>query len=198
MISMGDKNTTIPHKKAKISFISGDLLDQTDDPVKLYFKDMGSIPLLTRKEEITAAMEIEKSGNIIIRSLSKVAFVPARILALAEEMKSNPQVYCKLFDSRSDDNSETALVEKISEISGEIEKIRELSSQLGNVPKSRKNTYTRGRIVVRISRIVRGLNLSPIFSSATYAVIITIPVLILTFALQRYIKPDYLAGAIKG
>jgi trehalose transport system permease protein len=37
-----------------------------------------------------------------------------------------------------------------------------------------------------------------IFSSATYAVIITAPVLILTFALQKYIRPDYLAGAIKG
>lgn len=37
-----------------------------------------------------------------------------------------------------------------------------------------------------------------IFSSATYAVIITLPVLILTFALQKYFKPDYLAGAIKG
>ncbi|MCG8430013.1 MAG: carbohydrate ABC transporter permease [Candidatus Omnitrophica bacterium] len=37
-----------------------------------------------------------------------------------------------------------------------------------------------------------------IFSSATYAVIITIPVLIMTFALQKYLKPDYLAGALKG
>lgn len=37
-----------------------------------------------------------------------------------------------------------------------------------------------------------------IFSSAAYAVIITLPVLVLTFALQKYIKPDYLAGAIKG
>jgi trehalose transport system permease protein len=37
-----------------------------------------------------------------------------------------------------------------------------------------------------------------IFSSATYAVIITVPVLILTLALQKYIKPDYLSGAIKG
>ncbi|KPK99207.1 MAG: sugar permease [Omnitrophica WOR_2 bacterium SM23_72] len=37
-----------------------------------------------------------------------------------------------------------------------------------------------------------------IFSSATYAVLITLPVLILTLALQKYIKPDYLAGAIKG
>ncbi|MBD3245586.1 MAG: ABC transporter permease subunit [Candidatus Omnitrophica bacterium] len=37
-----------------------------------------------------------------------------------------------------------------------------------------------------------------IFSSATYAVIITIPVLIFTFALQRYIRPGYLSGAMKG
>jgi len=37
-----------------------------------------------------------------------------------------------------------------------------------------------------------------IFYSATYAVIITIPVLILTFALQRYIRPEYLSGAVKG
>ncbi|MEJ2719684.1 MAG: carbohydrate ABC transporter permease [bacterium] len=37
-----------------------------------------------------------------------------------------------------------------------------------------------------------------IFRSATYAVIITVPVLILTFGLQRYIKPEYLSGAVKG
>ncbi|MGA1844993.1 MAG: carbohydrate ABC transporter permease [bacterium] len=37
-----------------------------------------------------------------------------------------------------------------------------------------------------------------LFHSATYAVIITIPVLVLTFALQRYIRPEYLSGSIKG
>jgi trehalose transport system permease protein len=37
-----------------------------------------------------------------------------------------------------------------------------------------------------------------IFYSSTYAVIITVPVLIMTMALQRYIKPEYLSGAMKG
>ncbi len=37
-----------------------------------------------------------------------------------------------------------------------------------------------------------------LFSSAAYAVIITIPVLVFTFALQKYLRPDYLAGAVKG
>ena len=37
-----------------------------------------------------------------------------------------------------------------------------------------------------------------LFYSATYAVIITIPVLLLTFIFQKHIKPGYLSGAIKG
>ncbi len=37
-----------------------------------------------------------------------------------------------------------------------------------------------------------------LFHAATYAVLITVPVLLATFALQRYIKPEYLAGAVKG
>ena len=35
------------------------------------------------------------------------------------------------------------------------------------------------------------------FDTAPYTTIITIPVLILTYALQRYLRPGYLAGAIK-
>jgi len=37
-----------------------------------------------------------------------------------------------------------------------------------------------------------------IFYSATYALIITVPVLLMTFMLQRYIKPEYLSGSVKG
>jgi len=37
-----------------------------------------------------------------------------------------------------------------------------------------------------------------IFYSATYAVIITIPVLILSFVFQKYLKPGYFSGAMKG
>ncbi len=37
-----------------------------------------------------------------------------------------------------------------------------------------------------------------LFYSSTYAVIITLPVLLLSFIFQRYIRPGYLSGAIKG
>lgn len=37
-----------------------------------------------------------------------------------------------------------------------------------------------------------------LFYSATYAIIITIPVLLITLILQKYLRPGYLAGGIKG
>jgi trehalose transport system permease protein len=42
------------------------------------------------------------------------------------------------------------------------------------------------------------LSRGDIFYSSTYAVIITLPVLVLTFLFQKYIRPGYLSGAIKG
>lgn len=42
------------------------------------------------------------------------------------------------------------------------------------------------------------INRASWFDSATVAAIITIPVLVVTFFLQRYLKTEYLAGAVKG
>ncbi|MFH1386551.1 MAG: carbohydrate ABC transporter permease [bacterium] len=42
------------------------------------------------------------------------------------------------------------------------------------------------------------INRASWFDAATFASIITIPVLIVTFFLQRYLKTEYLAGAVKG
>jgi RNA polymerase primary sigma factor len=41
----------------------------TDDPVRLYLREMGNIPLLTREEEIEVAMEIEDGQKRVIRHL---------------------------------------------------------------------------------------------------------------------------------
>ena len=158
-----DKAREILSQKTMKGFISIGGLGEPNNPMKLYFRDMGNISLLTRKEELTAAREIERGEKIIIKSLSKIAFVPGEILALGEKMKSNPQVIYKMFDFGKDDHSETRTGDKISDIADEIKKIKVISCQLKNVPAGRKYFFTRGRLVVSISRIIGGLNLSHIF-----------------------------------
>ena len=59
---------------------SDDVWAKTDDPVKLYLKEMGKIPLLSRDEEIKLAMDIERGRKKVFRGLLRTAFLVERIL----------------------------------------------------------------------------------------------------------------------
>ncbi|MFC2169923.1 sigma-70 family RNA polymerase sigma factor [Acidobacteriota bacterium] len=160
---MDNKTTTFPHQKTRRDFISTGHLDQTDDPVKLYFKDMGSIPLLTREEELQAAMNIERGRRIISKQLLKMPSFLERLISLEEKLQSNPQIVHNIFDLNKMNGPETAHEEKISDISGALEKLRVLSSQLAHIPKLKINVFSRGRILIEISRIIQRLNFSQAF-----------------------------------
>ncbi|NPA52198.1 MAG: RNA polymerase sigma factor RpoD [Aquificae bacterium] len=60
--------------------LSDDVWAKTDDPVKLYLKEMGKIPLLTREQEIQLAKEIERGRKIVFRGLLRTSFLIDRIL----------------------------------------------------------------------------------------------------------------------
>ena len=57
-----------------------------DDPVKMYLKQMGSIPLLTRDEEITLAKNIEATEKALCETVYLTQFSPER----------NPESYSPL------------------------------------------------------------------------------------------------------
>ncbi|MBN1223760.1 MAG: RNA polymerase sigma factor RpoD [Candidatus Aminicenantes bacterium] len=160
MINLNEKIITKPKKKARRYYFSTQQLEQTDDPIKLYFRDMGNIPLLTRKEELAAARDVERGEKTIIKALSKIPFVHETIVALEMEVKSNSDFVHNIFDFAKEGAPEIEMEEKIADILDEIVKIKTLSRQLKNKPKSRKYAFARGRILVKIYQILTRLNLS--------------------------------------
>ncbi len=56
----------------------------TDDPVRLYLKEMGNIPLLNREEEIQVAREIEDGQSKVIRSVLLFPTTAKKIMEIAE------------------------------------------------------------------------------------------------------------------
>jgi len=60
----------------------------TDDPVRMYLREMGSIPLLTREGEVEIAKRIEDAQNQIIMAVIKNPLATKEVLHLRDKLKN--------------------------------------------------------------------------------------------------------------
>ncbi len=146
-------------KKRGASLVSLQGLERTTDPVKLYLREMGNISLLTREGEISIAREIERGEKSIIKALSKTRLVLNEILSLEEKLKEDPDILYEMFEIGEEDLAEGKLEAKKKKIAAEIKKIRDFTVELDKIPPVKKNSLQRGRIIVKMSSLIRDLNI---------------------------------------
>jgi RNA polymerase primary sigma factor len=156
---IGTKKKQAPPKRRKSDLVSLHGLERTTDPVKLYLREMGNISLLTREGEIAIAREIERGEKSILKALSKTRLVLNEILSLEENIKEDAYIIQEMFDLSEDDLAEGKIEAKKKEIITKIRKIHDLSLQLDSIPPKRKNIFKRGRLIIRMSRLIRELNI---------------------------------------
>jgi RNA polymerase primary sigma factor len=65
-------------------------LDILDDPVRMYLKQMGQVPLLTREQEVEISKRIEDAENELKRIIYSFGFTGKEHIALAEKLISEP------------------------------------------------------------------------------------------------------------
>ncbi len=65
-------------------------LDILDDPVRMYLKQMGQVPLLTREQEVEISKRIEDAENEVKRIIHSFGFAGKEHIALAEKLISEP------------------------------------------------------------------------------------------------------------
>jgi RNA polymerase primary sigma factor len=65
-------------------------LDILDDPVRMYLKQMGQVPLLTREQEVEISKRIEDAENEVKRIIYGFGFAGKEHIALAEKLISLP------------------------------------------------------------------------------------------------------------
>ena len=61
-------------------------LDILDDPVRMYLKQMGQVPLLTREQEVEISKRIEEAENMVQRLINRFGFIAQAHLDLAEKL----------------------------------------------------------------------------------------------------------------
>src|SRR5947199_4585740 len=71
-------------------------LDKTNDPVRMYLREMGTVPLLTREGEVEIARRIERGKLAVIKSISRTPTVAKNIIAMGDPLKAGTRTIREL------------------------------------------------------------------------------------------------------
>jgi RNA polymerase primary sigma factor len=63
-------------------------LDKTNDPVRMYLREMGTVPLLTREGEVEIAMRIERGKNAMLRAIARTNMAAQEVARLGERLSA--------------------------------------------------------------------------------------------------------------
>ena len=151
--------------------------DKTNDPVRMYLREMGSVALLTREGEIDLARRIEHGQRLIVRALSRSPLIMREILDIAqevEESKISLRDVLSLPDLLSSDEEmeqfRMDFAAAVEVIGLQIKRAQQLRLKLAATPRTgkpkqyRATRYALSRGMVQISREIRKVQ----FSSLIY------------------------------
>jgi len=118
-------------------------LDILDDPVRMYLKQMGQVPLLTREQEVEISKRIEDAENEVKRIIYSFGFAGKEHIALAEKLISEPPkerfdrvILDKKIESR--DNHLKALRKLVKEVRGQDQAVDEQFAATQHAPNKAK------------------------------------------------------------
>ena len=64
--------------------------DKYNDPVRMYLKEMGTVPLLKREDEVEIAKRIEVGVRSVMRALSRSRLASSLLIDIGKMLKENP------------------------------------------------------------------------------------------------------------
>ena len=83
----GDKDFEIEEGEDVELDLTPGTLEKTNDPVRMYLREMGTVPLLTREGEVEIAKRIERGQLRVLKAISRSPIVIREIIALGEDLK---------------------------------------------------------------------------------------------------------------
>jgi RNA polymerase primary sigma factor len=145
-------------------------LEKTNDPVRMYLREMGTVPLLTREGEVEIAKRIERGQIRVLKALSRSPIVINELLGLGEDLKKSVRSIKEVVTFDEEEITDEILQNRLKEFTGKIDalakaykKASQLIEKFASVSqKKRPKDYRRYRIalaraIVAVSLCVRKL-----------------------------------------
>ena len=147
--------------------LSPGTLDKTNDPVRMYLREMGTVPLLTREGEVVIAKRIERGKLAIIKSISRTPTIAKRILTTGDQLQAGARTIRELVIFSDEEITEDVIESRKQAVLVQIDAVRKartvfarLASRMDATPKKDKKMFRRARWKtlrsrIEVSRLIR-------------------------------------------
>ena len=139
-------------------------LDKTNDPVRMYLREMGTVPLLTREGEVEIARRIERGKLAVIKSISRTPLVAKKVIQLGDQLRTGDRTIRELVIFNDEEITDERILERSRQVQKQIEAVRKareasekLEEKLRETPKGAttrdKRKYRRARWAAMRARV---------------------------------------------
>jgi RNA polymerase primary sigma factor len=135
-------------------------LEKTNDPVRMYLREMGTVPLLTREGEVAIAKRIERGQLLVLKTISRAPLILKELVQVGEDLRNGSRSIKEIVQFDDEELTEEKIEAKTKETLKQIDKIGRLylqamkfAGKLERVPKAKKRPYMHARYAVARTRV---------------------------------------------
>ncbi|HWZ79670.1 MAG TPA: RNA polymerase sigma factor RpoD [Candidatus Sulfotelmatobacter sp.] len=144
-------------------------MEKTNDPVRIYLREMGTVPLLTREGEVAIAKRIERGQMLVLKTISRSPSVIKELLAIGEVLRKDTRSIKEIVQFDEEEPTDAKIENKTKQTLRIIDKIEKLyqtalkqAEKLKHTPRSKKRVYLRaqrslGRTRIEMSQLARSI-----------------------------------------
>jgi len=149
------------------------LQDKTNDPVRLYLREMGSVPLLDREGEVALAKRIERGHGLVLKTISRSPIILQELIAVGRELREGTRSIKEIVQFGEEELTPEQLEDKTRRTLRTIDRIEKHYDaglkhlgRFSKTPKSNRKLHARAKrqlIETRIemSHLVRSIQFNP-------------------------------------
>ncbi len=149
-------------------------LDKTNDPVRMYLREMGTVPLLTREGEVAIAKRIERGKLAVIKSISRTPTIAQYIINMGEHLRAGERTVRELVIFSDEEITEDVIQDRHEALLAQIDGVKKaraayvkLAEKMEAISKKDKRRYRRARrkalrARIEVSRLIRQIEFTEI------------------------------------
>ncbi|MBZ5698237.1 MAG: RNA polymerase sigma factor RpoD [Acidobacteriia bacterium] len=145
------------------------MLEKTNDPVRMYLREMGTVPLLTREGEVAIAKRIERGQLLVLKTITRSPIILKELLTIGEDLRKGTRSIKEIVQFDDEELTEEKIENKTKKTLKVLDKIAKLyleclnqAAKLERMTKSKKGPYIRlkysvSRMRIEMSQLARSL-----------------------------------------